>query len=109
MPVGKPCVALPNESWWSGGVRYLTSSVRNRLVADVPVGAFLSGGLDSSLIVASMVACRRPDEPTYTFSVGFAGDRDSELPHARRVADALGRRTPRFHSRKPTTCRSWRT
>jgi asparagine synthase (glutamine-hydrolysing) len=72
------------------GRALLTSSVRNRLVADVPVGAFLSGGLDSSLIVASMVACRRPDEPTYTFSVGFAGDRDSELPHARRVADALG-------------------
>jgi len=72
------------------GRALLTSSVRNRLVADVPVGAFLSGGLDSSLIVASIVGCRRPDEPTYTFSVGFAGDRDSELPHARRVADALG-------------------
>jgi asparagine synthase (glutamine-hydrolysing) len=72
------------------GERMLTDAVRKRLVADVPVGAFLSGGLDSSLIVALMRQCRGPGEKTCTFSVGFRGDRSSELPFAQTVADALG-------------------
>jgi asparagine synthase (glutamine-hydrolysing) len=64
-------------------------AVRKRLVADVPLGAFLSGGLDSSLVVATM--CRlRGAEPTRTFSVGFRDDPFSELPHARLVAERLG-------------------
>lgn len=64
-------------------------AVRKRLVADVPLGAFLSGGLDSSLVVATM--CRlRGTEPTRTFSVGFRDDPSSELPHARLVARHLG-------------------
>jgi asparagine synthase (glutamine-hydrolysing) len=64
-------------------------SVRERLVADVPVGAFLSGGLDSSIIVASMrAAC--PDQEIRTYSVGFAEDPHSELPHAAVVAQAIG-------------------
>jgi asparagine synthase (glutamine-hydrolysing) len=58
-----------------------------RLMSDVPLGAMLSGGLDSSLIVALMA--RHMTEPLETFAVGFAGE-DSELPDARRVADALG-------------------
>jgi asparagine synthase (glutamine-hydrolysing) len=65
----------------------LDESVRLRLMSDVPLGAMLSGGLDSSLIVALMA--RHMTEPLETFSVGFAGE-DSELPDARRVADALG-------------------
>jgi asparagine synthase (glutamine-hydrolysing) len=72
------------------GERMLTEAVRKRLVADVPVGAFLSGGLDSSLIVALMRQCRAPEEKTCTFSVGFRGDRNSELPFAQTVADAIG-------------------
>ena len=56
-------------------------------MSDVPLGAMLSGGLDSSLIVALMA--RHMTEPLETFAVGFAGE-DSELPDARRVADALG-------------------
>jgi asparagine synthase (glutamine-hydrolysing) len=67
----------------------LDESVRLRLMSDVPLGAMLSGGLDSSLIVALMA--RNMTEPVETFSVGFAGQ-DSELPDARRVASALGAR-----------------
>jgi asparagine synthase (glutamine-hydrolysing) len=65
------------------------AAVEKRLVADVPLGAFLSGGLDSSLTVAVM--CRlRAGEPTRTFAVGFRDDEASELPHARLVAERLG-------------------
>src|SRR5690606_19718907 len=53
-------------------------------VADVPVGAFLSGGLDSATIVALM--SRHTDKPVETFSVGF-GDIIDELPFARLVAE----------------------
>jgi len=72
------------------GRSLLVASVRKRLIADVPVGAFLSGGLDSSLIVALIRAARAPSETTHTFAVGFEGDANSELPYARQVADALG-------------------
>ncbi|WP_293366789.1 asparagine synthase (glutamine-hydrolyzing) [Phenylobacterium sp.] len=65
-------------------------SVRQRLVADVPVGAFLSGGLDSSLIVAAMRELRAPHDQIQTFSVGFAGDPHSELKYAETVANAFG-------------------
>lgn len=74
------------------GRELLARAVRKRLVADVPVGAFLSGGLDSSLIVALVRAARAPEEPTHTFSVGFERDAGSELPYARAVAEALGTR-----------------
>ena len=67
----------------------LDDSVRRRLVADVPVGAFLSGGVDSSAVVA--LACRHTREPIKTFTVGFtvSGAYD-ELPDARRVSRWLG-------------------
>ncbi|HUJ25469.1 MAG TPA: asparagine synthase (glutamine-hydrolyzing), partial [Myxococcales bacterium] len=64
-----------------------------RLMADVPVGVFLSGGLDSSCIAAQMVDLRREagDGVVKSFSVGYrAGDGSSELDQARRVAAALG-------------------
>jgi asparagine synthase (glutamine-hydrolysing) len=66
-------------------LRFLVAqAVRRQMVADVPVGAFLSGGLDSSTIVALMA--RQTDRPVVTFSVGF-GDLINELPYARAVAD----------------------
>lgn len=61
----------------------LQEAVADRLVADVPVGAFLSGGVDSSVVVA--MAARCASGPLKTFSVGFAGD--NELPYARKVAE----------------------
>jgi asparagine synthase (glutamine-hydrolysing) len=74
------------------GKSLFLQSVEERLVADVPVGAFLSGGLDSSLIVATMRQIRAKSEEIRTYSVGFEGDPNSELPFAQLVADALGTR-----------------
>lgn len=72
------------------GREIFIESVRQRLIADVPVGAFLSGGLDSSLIVAAMRKVRAPSAQIETFSVGFVDDPHSELGHAETVANAIG-------------------
>jgi len=71
------------------GNRLLTEAVRKRLISDVPLGAFLSGGLDSSLIVSIMSQLSDGGPPVRTFSVGFANDERSELPYALQVADFL--------------------
>ena len=65
----------------------LGSAVQARMIADVPLGAFLSGGLDSSAVVA-LAAGLRPD-PLNTFTIGFAG-RDDERPAAAEVARHCG-------------------
>lgn len=67
----------------------LSTAVVDRMVADVPLGAFLSGGVDSSLIVALMA--RATEVPVRTFTIGF-DDRDGydERPYAALVAKALG-------------------
>ncbi len=66
----------------------LRGAVKRRLVADVPLGAFLSGGVDSSSVVALMASLT--GRPVKTFSIGFARAGDSELDYAREVSKRYG-------------------
>ncbi|KAG1319979.1 hypothetical protein G6F63_014478 [Rhizopus arrhizus] len=66
----------------------LRDAVALRMVADVPVGVFLSGGTDSSLVAALMQA--QSGQPVHSFSIGFTGSGHDEAPLARELATHLG-------------------
>ena len=77
-----------DESYYVQSYReLLEGAVSSHLMSDVPLGVFLSGGLDSSAVAALMTRIRR--EPIETFSVGYPEAAYSELPHARTVARHL--------------------
>lgn len=68
----------------------LKDSVSKRLVADVPVGTFLSGGIDSALITA--IAQEVSDEPVDSFTIGFYDEEKDEAPYAAQIAKHIGTR-----------------
>ncbi|KKU48135.1 asparagine synthase (glutamine-hydrolyzing) [Candidatus Uhrbacteria bacterium RIFCSPLOWO2_12_FULL_46_10] len=79
---------LSEEEWCERILAKLNECVKIRMIADVPLGAFLSGGVDSSAIVALMA--KNSPQPVKTFSIGFSEKAFSELPYARMVAERYG-------------------
>jgi asparagine synthase (glutamine-hydrolysing) len=78
------------HEWQEAVSAKVDEAVRRHLLADVPVGAFLSGGVDSSAVVAA--AAGSANGPLQTFSIGFSDDKVGELPYARAVAARFGTR-----------------
>jgi len=81
-------ISISEEEAGERALEILRDSVRVRLMSEVPLGAFLSGGIDSSAVVALM--SEASSEPVKTFSIGFDEQDFSELHHARRVAQHVG-------------------
>ena len=81
-------VALSEAEAGERVIELLREAVRIRLMSEVPLGAFLSGGIDSSAVVALMA--QESSERVKTFSIGFDEQDFSELHHARRVAEHVG-------------------
>ncbi len=82
-----------SEREWIARVRaQMEASVQMQMVSDVPIGAFLSGGVDSSAVVGLMA--KHSQQPIRTYAIGFEGGAAealyNELPHARRVAELFG-------------------
>lgn len=77
-----------DEAYVEALTELIRDAVKIRLMADVPLGAFLSGGIDSSTIVSFMSEVS--DLPVRTFSIGFGDPTYNELPYARMVAQAYG-------------------
>jgi asparagine synthase (glutamine-hydrolysing) len=88
IPVEKTAAPRSDSAWIRECRELLEESVRLRLMADVPLGMFLSGGLDSSAIAAIMQ--RMVSAPVKTFSVGYSETEFSELGYARSVAERIG-------------------
>jgi asparagine synthase (glutamine-hydrolysing) len=78
---------LSEDEWLERVRETVGAAVRKRLVADVPLGALLSGGIDSSVVVAEMA---RAGGSVQTFTVGFGDDRYDERAYARAVAERYG-------------------
>ena len=82
-----------SEREWTARVRaQMEASVQMQMVSDVPIGAFLSGGVDSSAVVGFMA--KHSQQPIRTYAIGFEGGAAealyNELPYARRVAELFG-------------------
>lgn len=77
-----------DDTWLSNLEQLLDRSVRQQMLSDVPLGAFLSGGIDSSLIASLMQ--RASSQRIRTFSMGVRDQGEDESRHARKVADYLG-------------------
>jgi asparagine synthase (glutamine-hydrolysing) len=83
-----PQPRVTEDEWIEGLQAQLAQAVRSHMISDVPIGAFLSGGLDSSTVVALMA--QASSTPIRTFSIGFAESDFDELAYARQVAARYG-------------------
>src|SRR3984893_11339431 len=83
-----PQPRVSENEWIEGLQGQLAQAVRSHMISDVPIGAFLSGGLDSSTVVALMA--QASSTPVRTFSIGFAESDFDELAYARQVAARYG-------------------
>ncbi len=81
---------LADAEWLDRVRTEVTAAVESRLVADVPLGALLSGGIDSSIVVGLMAQASA--EPVRTFTIGFPDERYDERRYARIVAERFGTR-----------------
>ncbi len=81
-------VVITEQDALDGLEEKLTEAVRLRMIADVPLGALLSGGVDSSIVVALMA--KLSAEPIQTFSIGFHEEAFNELPYAKQAAAIYG-------------------
>ncbi|WP_309612390.1 asparagine synthase (glutamine-hydrolyzing) [Sphingomonas sp.] len=87
-PRFRPGEALSTDGWVEQMRAMLLSSTKRHMQSDVPVGAFLSGGIDSSAVLAA--ATRATDLPIKAFTIGYPGAKIDETDAARRIADHLG-------------------
>jgi asparagine synthase (glutamine-hydrolysing) len=83
IPFSDPALQHSDGDWQALVTQKIRESVQRQLISDVPLGAFLSGGVDSSLVVSAM-------QKASTFSIGFDDPSYNELDYARRVASHLG-------------------
>jgi asparagine synthase (glutamine-hydrolysing) len=88
---------LSDEEWKERVRDTVRRAVKKRLISDVPLGVFLSGGIDSSIVAACMAQVT--SEPIQTFSMGFEFDRYNELPYAKQVAEMYGTEHREFVTR----------
>jgi asparagine synthase (glutamine-hydrolysing) len=88
LDVNAPPVSSSEAEYVEDFGELFTQTIQSHLMSDVPLGVFLSGGLDSSAIAAEMAALRQ--DRIETFSVGYADDRYSELSYARIMAKHIG-------------------
>ncbi|MCP4270024.1 MAG: asparagine synthase (glutamine-hydrolyzing) [Candidatus Brocadiaceae bacterium] len=84
LPVQNTSIIKSEEEYIDELLELLNESVRIRLISDVPLGVFLSGGVDSSIIAALMA--KNTNTPVKTFSIGFEEAKYNELSYARRIA-----------------------
>lgn len=83
IPFSDPSIQHSADDWQTLVTEKIRESVKRQLISDVPLGAFLSGGVDSSLVVSAM-------RQASTFSIGFDDPSYNELDYAKRVANHLG-------------------
>lgn len=88
LPTGTDAQSISEDEALERVEYHLKEATRVRLMSEVPLGAFLSGGIDSSMTVAMMA--QEQSRPVSTFAIGFQEESYNELPYARRVAQHLG-------------------